>query len=99
MEPVVAQAAAPAPSPQPQSWGHSRKRLERDMGHAVGWDILGNTQEGLALLLILLEVYFRRSSANLRDKKEINASFQRFILIIFFPLDFIEISPLQIAGS
>jgi len=69
MEPVVAQAAAPTPSPQPQSWGHSRKRLERDMGQEVGWDILGNTQEGLALLLILLEVYFR-SSANLRDTKK-----------------------------
>ena len=55
MEPVVAQAAAPTPSPQPQSWGHSRKRLKRDMGQEVGWDILGNTQEGLALLLILLE--------------------------------------------
>lgn len=95
---MVAQAAAPTSSPQPQSWGHSRKRLERDIGHAVGWDILGNTQEGLALLLIG-SIFQEKFSQPERHKKEINASFQRFILIIFFPLDFIEISPLQIAGS
>ena len=97
MEPVVAQAAAPTLLPSPELGPQQEDTGE---GHGVGsWVGHFGTRRGWHCCLFYWKYISGEVQPTWETQKETNAPFQRFILIIFFPLDFIEISPLQIAGS
>lgn len=99
MEHVVAQAAAPTLPPSPEL---EPQQEETGEGHGVGsWaGHFGEHSGGAGTAAYSTgSIVQEKFSQPERHKKETNAPFQRLILIIFFPLDFIEISPLQIAGS
>ena len=97
MEPVVAQAAAPTLLPSPELGPQQEDTGE---GHGVGsWVGHFGTRRGWHCCLFYWKYISGEVQPTWETQKETNIPFQRFILIIFFPLDFIEISPLQIAGS